>query len=238
VKSQVREGGAIELAGPPHKLSGLIPHALTQRIVPLALQLQRELTIVEAHARAWNNDTVQLRLKLPRDTAAGTYRGEATLGGQTHAVVLAVEPVLDLRVQPKQTRLDSRAKAEFSVEVTNRGNVAFDIDKSFAFDLDDNEGQGRALGRALRARLSPDESRVDRFFEELRADHGGEARVTIIDGSGTLEPAATRLLRCRLELPDDVRAGRTYTGAWKLGNTAHVIVVTLADVVAKEKTRS
>ena len=238
MKSNAREGEAIELVGPPYKLAGLVRHPLSQRIVPLALQLRRELTIVEAHARAYSNDTIQLRLRLPRDTAAGTYRGEATLGGETHAVVLDVQPVLDLRVQPKQTRLDASKGAEFSVELSNRGNVVFDVAKSFAFDLDDDEGQGRALGRALRARLSPNESRVDRFFEELREDHGGEARVRVLDGAGALAPAETRVLRARLDLPDNVRAGRVYTGAWKLGNVAHVIVVSIADVARKEKARS
>ena len=223
-------GNPLELTGPPHRLSGIIAHSVQERRIPVALKLERELTIVDAHARALGANTAELRLKLPRDTAAGAYRGEAVIGGTKRTLVIRVQPVVDLRVEPKQTRLETsaRAKTEFTVEVTNRGNSVVDIAKSYTFDLDDAAGQDRALGRALRARLSGEESRVDRFFEELRADHGGQARVLVLSGAGALRPASARTLRCSLDVPDDVRAGTTYTGAWKLENVAHVIVVTVS----------
>jgi hypothetical protein len=66
---------------------------------------------------------------------------------------------------------------------------------------------------------------VDRFFEELRADHAGQARVVVTAGGGSIQPGTSRDLTCRLEIPITAQAGRSYMGAWQLGNAAHLITV-------------
>jgi hypothetical protein len=138
-----------------------------------------------------------------------------------------VEAVPRIRVQPRQTSLstDAGARAEFGFMVMNSGNVPFELPKSVQFDLDDADGQDRALGRALRATLPSGEKRVDRFFEELRSAHGGEARVTVRSGSGTLAPGAAIEVSALLEVPGTVQSGRSYVAVWPLGNTGHVIEV-------------
>jgi hypothetical protein len=114
----------------------------------------------------------------------------------------------------------------------NSGNVPFDVPKSDVFDLDDAVGQERALGKTLRAPLAKGERRVDLLFDELAVNHGGEAHVAVRSGAGRLAPGESRQLTCLLDVPATAKEGRSYTGPWRLGNTAHVIV---ADIMTSTR---
>jgi hypothetical protein len=89
----------------------------------------------------------------------------------------------------------------------------------------------------LRAELAGDERRVDRFFEVLRESHGGEARVTVTDGAGRLRPGEQRDLTCVVEIPALATAGRTYSGAWTIGDRSHLIAVDVAASARNGRTR-
>jgi hypothetical protein len=219
---------AITFAGPPHNTAAVVSLGpLEDTVVPVTLKIAGEPAVFRSYIRPFGPDKSEIRLRLPRETPPGTYHGVATLGGKPRPIVVEVEPVVRIRVQPKQTSLsvDAGSKKDFGITIVNGGNVPFDVPKVAAFDLDDAEGQDRALGRALRATLPQGERRVDRFFEEIRAAHGGEARVAVRSGVGRLEPGASAELSCLLEVPATVQAGRSYLGAWPLGNASHVIVV-------------
>ncbi len=92
-------------------------------------------------------------------------------------------------------------------------------------ELDDDRDQVFAFGRALRAKLGEGEQRVDRFFEELVESHGGQGRVTVIEGAGRLEPGQSRALRCGLDVPELAKPGRTYTGGWEPAWAGHLLVL-------------
>lgn len=226
--SAVSRGEQVLLAGPPWKLQAVVNVAVPgERAVVIKLQLAGEPALHRATVRAFGPGTSEIRLKLPRDTRPGTYRGEATLGGETHAVVVQVTPAVRTRVIPRQTAVavEPGGRTEFEILVSNNGNVTVDVPKASVFDLDDEKAQDRALGRSLRAGLGHGESRMERFFEELRVSHGGEARVILVDGAGALEPGESRTVRCQLEVPLTTQAGRAYVGGWEIGNASHLLVV-------------
>ncbi|MEO8621062.1 MAG: hypothetical protein ABI625_08345 [bacterium] len=217
----------IALSGPPRNVTGVVPYSVPRSaIVPMSLSVRGESTVYRAVVRPIGTATSEIRIRLPVDTPPGIYTGESTIDGEPRRVSVKVDAALRLSVLPKQTRVTTAATAtvEFGLTVMNGGNVAFDVPKSDAFDLDDAVGQERALGKTLRAPLSPGENRVDRFFDELRESHGGEAHVSVRTGAGPLQPGESRELSCTLVVPDTAKEGRTYTGPWALGNTAHVIV--------------
>lgn len=222
-----RSGGLITLSGPPRNMTVVVPlDASGDRVVPISVSVAGQPTIYRASVRSFGAGRSELRLRLPADTPPGTYNGEGTVGGKQFGIVVEVEPVLRIRVQPKQTLVSVAASSsvEFAFTVLNGGNVLFDVPRTDAFDLDDDVGQDRALGRTLRASLSQGERRVDRFFDELRESHGGEARVVVKDGAGRLAPGEARELTCVLDVPATVLEGRSYVGAWQLWNGAHIIV--------------
>jgi hypothetical protein len=225
--SAVTRSEQILLVGPPYKLTA-VTHldAGAEKVFPVRLQLAGEWSLHRAYIRALG-DASEVRLKLPHDTPPGTYRGEATLGGVPHAIAVQVTPALKIRVNPSQTlvAVEPGGSAEFAILVSNSGNVAVDLPKSSALDLDDEEGQDRALGRTLRAELDKGESRVERFFEELRVSHGGEARVIVTDGAGDLAPGESRSVRCQLEVPVTAQPGRSYLGGWEIGSASHLLLV-------------
>jgi hypothetical protein len=217
----------ITLAGPPRSARAIVRlDAGGVRVATVALKVGDGVVVHKVYLRPFGADATELRLRLPRETPPGSYSGEVSLGERRTGIRVAVEAVVRLRVHPQLTRLSlpPRGTGEFPLTLQNRGNVPFEIPKAVALDFDEDQ-QGRALGRALRASLPEGERRVDRFFEELREVHGGEGKVVVLEGAGRLLPADARELRCRVELPESMRPGRAYRGAWQLGDHAHVLEV-------------
>jgi hypothetical protein len=238
--SSVSRGEQMVLAGPPYKLKAVVHlAAISEKIVVIKLHIAGEPSLHRAYIRPLGKGASEIRLKLPHDTPAGTYRGEATLGGETHAIVLHVTPSIRTRVNPRQTlvTVEPGGRAEFTIEVSNNGNTALELPKARLLDLDDEEGQDRALGKSLRAGLGAGESRVERFFEELRVSHGGEARVTLVEGTGALEPGESRKVRCQVEVPMTAQPGRSYVGGWDIGNASHLLAVEVTSPGPRESGR-
>jgi hypothetical protein len=226
--STVRGALEITLSGPPTNASGLAPFPSSgSSMLPISLKLGDQLTVFNAAIRPFGQATSQIRLRLPPETPPGSYSGAGTIDGKPVGFAVVVEPVVRVRIHPKRTSLSVAAgsRTEFVITVMNAGNVPLDVPKSNPLDLDDAEGQDRSLGRALRATLKQGESRVERFFEEMRLKHGGEAQVTILQGAGGLAAGASADLTCLLEIPAAVQAGASYLGAWQLGNAAHVLAL-------------
>jgi hypothetical protein len=233
--------GALTFAGPPRNASALFPlDPSLGRIVQVTLKIGGSLAGYRADVRRFGEDVSEARLHLPPETPPGRYGGHVSVGGEQREVVVVVEPLSRLRVRPEQTVVSAAAgtRADFSIEISNAGNVSFDVPKAGTLDLDSTEGQDRALGRALRAQLESGERRVDRFFEELRHMHGGEARVEVVSGSGTLEPGTARTLHCRIQLPDMMRPGQSYEGTWELESAMHTIVTEVTGAAPRTRGRN
>jgi hypothetical protein len=232
-------GAAIVLAGPPRRLSAIVPQAAAQRIVSVTLQLGGERPeVYSAYLRPISRVASELRLRLPRDTPPGRYRAQAPLGGAQQDLIVMVEPASHVQLHPASNVFNAGAGAsvEFALEVTNAGNVAVDVPGLVSFDLDDAADRNRALGRSFRAGLEPGERRVDRLFEELRAAHGGEARVSLWGGKEPLSPGESRQLKCVLQIPGTVQVGRTYEGSWELADASHDVVVAIKNGTRSKET--
>lgn len=229
--SAVTGGERILLSGPPGNARAVVPiDAPETEAVTVRLDVGGDAQLHRAILRPVGPGSTRLTLQLPRQTPPGEYRGEMKRGDVAHALVVQVEPRPRTRISPKQSLLavEPGSRVEFDVVVSNEGNVDVQVPKSEAFDLHDPVGQDRALGLTLRADLAEDERRVDRWFEELRRMHGGEARVTVMEGGGTLQPGDSRRIRCRLEVPMTMEPGRAYSGSWPIGSTSHIVAVEIA----------
>lgn len=225
-----RTGDDVLLLGPPRNLSGRIAYPVAKsQVAPVSITVGDATTVYRATLRPAGPETSELRLRLPGETAPGSYTGEATIGGKPRRVRVQVEPLLRLTIEPRQTLIFTIAgrPAEFALFVTNDGNVPFEIPKGDTLDLDDGVAQERALGRTLRAKLSEGEHPIDRLFDELREAHAGEGVVTVRDGAGAIAPGESRQLTCVLTVPEGATTGRLYEGTWQLGTAAHFIVAEL-----------
>lgn len=225
--SAVDGGERILLSGPPRNLKAVVRAPSDDPVLTVGLKLAGQPSIQRAYIRSTSPGVSELRLKLPRETPPGTYRGEAVISRVTHEVVVEVQATPRMRVAPTETHVvaEPGGRADFTIVVSNHGNVTGHVPATAVFDLDDADGQDRALGRSLRAALGDDERRVDRFFEELRASHGGEARVTVLEGAGSIEPGESRTLHCRVEVPMTTQPGLTYQGGWRIDSTGHGLAI-------------
>ncbi|MDP2956492.1 MAG: hypothetical protein Q8N53_08725 [Longimicrobiales bacterium] len=220
--------GAVTLRGPPRRLTAVVRLEVSgPEVLPVAVELPGGSVVLRGRMMPLGQDASEFRLELLQETPPGTYHGVAPIGGKNREIVVVVEPVARLRFYPKTTTLTAGpgSREEFAVTVVNAGNVPLLIPRIADFDLEDDSGPDRALGRALRAELGEKETRMDRLFEELREVHGGEARVTVVKGAGVVEPGQSRELFNYLDVPVTLKPGRTYAGGWDVGEAAHLIVI-------------
>jgi len=218
----------VHLFGPPRNTAGVVAiDTARSGVVPISLRLAKDDTIFRARLRRVSRGVSELRLRLPRQTPPGVYRGQGRVGDHDIAVAVEVEAKPRVRIHPRETRLSGPpgGNADFEVTVVNQGNVPLVVPSLLRFDLDDEDGQERVLGRTSRATLKEGEGRADRFFEEIRVEHGGEAAVRVVSGAGTVAAGDERVLKCQLEIPKEASEGHTYLGAWDLGIAEHGIIV-------------
>jgi hypothetical protein len=170
----------------------------------------------------------RLWFSLPPYTPPGSYRGHAKIGSSNFPVAVSVDANEKLVLSPPQLNLAANASAKLVAHLTlaNAGNVVCEIRKAHAFGLFDVEGAERAVGAALRDAGAHGREKLDRLMDSFAAEHAGIVKVAIEEGSGPIAPGEVRELRARLMLPDNMKAGRTYTGTWVFFNLSYQIRVT------------
>ena len=210
----------------PLPVSLELPEAAIQK-APLMAQV---LPIGEKGAAA-------VRLRLPKSTPPGTYRGTVQVGDREHPIVVDVEPRARLRIYPKRTSMRAHPgeKASLDLTLVNGGNISCEVPKTSAFGLFEKHGLDRAIGYAFRAELETGERRIDRILEKAREGYGGVVKLQIQKGAGELKPGDVRDLHGVLHIPAQVRPGRFYSGTWSLYNLNYLIEITSPDVKSTKK---
>jgi hypothetical protein len=165
---------------------------------------------------------------LPPYTPPGSYSGRAKIGSSNFPVAVSVDANERLVLSPPQLNITANASGKMTTHLTlaNAGNVVCEIRKAHAFGLFDVEGAERAVGAALRDAGAQGRDKVDRLMDSFAAEHAGMVKVAIEEGSGPIAPGEVRELRARLMFPDNMKAGRTYTGTWVFFNLSYQIRVT------------
>jgi hypothetical protein len=170
-----------------------------------------------------------LKIKLPRSTAPGVYKGTVEVAGKAFPIEVNVEPTVTLRLFPDDlsTTAAPGAVITFNLTVLNEGNSAVNLDKEYTFCVFERGGIDRALFHALATDQVKGEKRLDRLLDELAAAHGGLVRVEIASADLTIPYGESRDFQVSLRLPDRLRPGRTYSGAWKFEKTSFAVEIKL-----------
>jgi hypothetical protein len=169
----------------------------------------------------------RLWFSLPPYTQPGSYSGHARIGASNFPVAVSVDANENLVLSPTQLKIITSASAKITTHLTlaNAGNVVCDIRKAHGFGLFDVEGAERAVGAALRDGAAQGREKLDRLMDSFAAEHAGVVKVAVEEGGGPIAPGEIHELRVRLTFPDNMKAGRTYTGTWVLFNLAYQIRV-------------
>ena len=116
-----------------------------------------------------------------------------------------------------------------TILVANLGNADCVIPEVNAVGLFDVEGAERAIGRTFRSADAEGGRILERLAEELEHGYGGLARLTVDAGAGELGPGAAQELALTFHLPDGLRPGRVYEGAWALPAVNYMVRVEVAE---------
>jgi hypothetical protein len=206
----------LRFSGPPARVQALVPiPADTLTGASLTLELDTGPVAVPALAVASAPGQSTVRLVPAQPLPAGHFRGRlATLGESLEA---EVEVLGKARARPYPTRLEleTRGESEVTVDLLNTGNVDLQVAEAYAIPL---EASG-TLGRAIVAGITTKERGVQRWgaaADSIAASQAGVARVAVRDGAGPIPPGQSRRVVAVVRLPDELEAGVTYVGSWRL----------------------
>jgi hypothetical protein len=164
--------------------------------------------------RVHGSESVRMRFAVPSVTPAGSYRGAAHVDDREIPILVDVQPREGLTISPSSVSVEATSGGESTVTVTllNRGNVPCEIGKAYVFRLFDNNGYDHALAAALRDESEKGRARIDRFIDEFISAGGGNVRVAVQDGAGTIQPGNQSELILRMKFPDHLGDDRGYYG--------------------------
>lgn len=170
-----------------------------------------------------------LKIKVPRSTAPGVYKGTVEVAGKAFPIEVNVEPSANLRLFPSSlsTTAAPGAVINFNLTVLNEGNSAVNLDKEHTFCVFERGGIDRALFLALATDQIKGDKRLDRLLDELAVSHGGLVRVEIESPSLAIASGEARDLPVTLRLSDRLRPSRTYSGAWKFESASFAVKLKL-----------
>lgn len=218
----------LRFRGKPGSLSAAVSDAVAvPRRVPVRVALaskSKEGEELVVRASRIEGDMV-LQMTLPQRTPPGTYDGTVDVEGASRAVVIVVEPEIELQIVPDQLTLEATPgeKAPVELSVANAGNVAVEIRGAYAFGIFAAGGLERALHRAYTDKRPDDERRIDYLGDRLAEEHGGVVRVAVQKGEGTIEPGDVRNVTFNFHVPPGLQPGRTYTGTMPLHDLRYYV---------------
>lgn len=221
----------LSFRGTPFGLSAVLKERPTERVpVPVVLKVPKKYGgPIEAQAFP-EDDARVVSMTLPRFTAPGVYKGTAVVDGVERAVVVDVEPELDVRLYPHQLTLQAHPGDLVGTDLTivNMSNVDVDVRRVHAIGIFRQGGIERAIRQAYVADVRDGERRVDILAEALSDSHGGLLKAKVTSGSGTIAPDEVCDLAVTFEVPRGLEAGSVYTGNWELHNLVFPIRIMIA----------
>ncbi|HEY4169406.1 MAG TPA: hypothetical protein VGM96_21635 [Reyranella sp.] len=221
----------IRLSGPPHALSGLVrlrnSHTRSRVLRHMALSDRsgRLAGLAGRHAfrpivvRGQEERVAPLAIALDRFTPPGEYTVDLAVEGQTREVVLTVEETVAVRLAPKSLVLMGRPgeTVRKHIDVSNDGNVAFEIDGIADVELHDELADAQMVGRVIGPLLDELPKSRDGIVAVLlavgsRGPVVGHLRIHMTSGALHLAPGQTASLELEITTPDDLVPHRRFVG--------------------------
>ncbi|MBS0525440.1 MAG: hypothetical protein JSS04_17555 [Proteobacteria bacterium] len=221
----------IRLSGPPSALSGFVrlrnshPRSRVLRHMALSDRSGKLVGLAGRHAfrpivvRGLEERVAPLAIALDRFTPPGEYTVDLAVEGQTREAVLNVEETVALRLAPKSLVLMGRPGETIRkhVDVSNDGNVPFEIDGIADVELHDDLAEARTVGRVIGPLLEELPKSGDGIVAALlavgsRGPVVGHLRIHMTDGAFRLAPGQTASLELAITIPDGLAPHRRFSG--------------------------
>jgi hypothetical protein len=169
----------------------------------------------------------EIRVRLSRRTAAGTYDATAVFPDGQRPIVLQVDAYSRVRFHPRVLSVDGEPDGSVTATVTalNEGNGSIDIPKTGGAGLYEQGALECALGRALRAERPDGQRFIDRVADEFAGEFGGTLRLSLKNGAGILNADSARELTVVMHCPSGLKPGKRYDGTWNFDGGSLAIAV-------------
>jgi len=155
------------------------------------------------------------RLLIPPQTPPGRYTAEVLAGNVRKPVTVDVLESWDLAIIPRgfSLKLHAGERPVCTVQLTNRGNMPWDLRRAALAPLDEKDGINRNVFQSLKnAHGAGYETVLNDFVKRLQESEVGPAKIKILCEADVLEPGETQELKLEISLPDNLRKNRHYSG--------------------------
>lgn len=240
----------IRLSGPPSALSGFVrlrnSHSTSRVLRHMALSDRsgKLAGLAGRHAvrpivmRGQEERLAPLAIALDRFTPPGEYTVDLAVDGETREAVLNVQETVALRLAPKSLVLVGQPGETIrkQVEVSNDGNVPFEVDGIADVELHDDLAEAQMVGRVIGPLLEELPKSGDGIVAALlavgaRGPVAGHLRIHMASGVLRLAPGQTASLDLDLAIPDALPAHRRFSGR------AAILAADLDFIVAPQGSR-
>lgn len=215
-KPRKPDGPVLRFSGTPARVQALVPLP-ADALAGAALRVQLATGTLDVPAVAVPAAPGQstVRLVPAEPLPAGHYRGRLEAPGAAFDAEVDVLGKARARPYPTRLELTARGETEVTIDVLNTGNVDLEIATAYAVPLE----EAGTLGRAIVAGIATEQRGLDRWgvaAESIAASQAGVARIAVRDGAGAVPPGEARRVVAAVRLPDELAAGVTYVGSWRL----------------------
>lgn len=204
------------LRGTPDALEALVPvEGRVQRITDARIEgCEFRRARVDPVADGLAQWTVSVDERMP----PGKYEAVFRAGGQVTEVLLVVEPVRDVEIDPTHIveTICPGDKTNVTLTIVNRGNVDLEIPEAHVFGLFQSGGLEAAAAKAYASK----QKGLDRLAVGIEGLAERHALVrTKIDRKAPVvtSPGAFLRVTATIKWPGDLTPGHTYHGTWAIG---------------------
>lgn len=179
------------------------------------------------------------RLLIPSHTPPGKYTAAALVGNVRKPVAVDVLESWDLAVIPADlsVKLHPGERLLRTVQITNRGNMPWDIPKAAVASLEEKDGIRQNMFLSLTKAEKPNyESVLNDFVKRMRDSEVQPAKIKILSEAEVLLPEETQEVKLEISFPDNLKKNRRYSGSVHFENA--VVQLDIEVLGNSERTRS
>ena len=163
------------------------------------------------------------QLRLPPQTPPGRYMAEALVGNVRKPVAVDVLESWDIAILPTELTMKLHLGECLirTVQLTNRGNVPWNIPRAAFAPLEGGDGIHHNIFLALTKTKEPTvEGVLNDFVKRLRENEVEPAKVKILSDADILAPGENQEVQLEISFPDNLKKNRRYSGHVSFDNAS------------------
>lgn len=224
---------AIRMAGPPRRIYLLDPIDSGAQSIKLTSKQNFhqfcENDVLPCRIRKRSGDEVNVKLRLPADTAPGTYAAQLDVDSRQYQVTVDVQPQAKLKVYPKRLAFTAKSGGliEADLALGNVGNINIAIPENAIANLYCLQEIPAAIASTLQLASDNADELAKNLLQEIKQGYGGVMKCHLQGELQNLPPGKRAVFHFKGRVPKQAKSGGIYTGIMHIDRFHFVFEVTV-----------